>query len=118
MIMVFLCAASLVSALADEATAVNCGSMSVKRLRVWLAERGLQCNGCAEKSDYVALCNANLEVPVLMKKPQNCVDLGPFKCFEAYCSTSPTVDCELLGQYFCSSPAEELGVERAAWCAA
>ena len=106
MIMVFLCAASLVSALADEATAVNCGSMSVKRLRVWLAERGLQCNGCAEKSDYVALCNANLEVPVLMKKPQNCVDLGPFKCFEAYCSTSPTVDCELLGQYFCSSPAE------------
>ena len=106
MLMVLMCAAAFAFAFADDTVAVNCASMSVKRLRVWLAERGLECNGCAEKSDYVALCNANVEVPVLMRKPEDCIDLGPFKCFEGYCSTSPTVDCELLGQYFCSSPAE------------
>lgn len=47
---------------------VNCGAMRTKELRKWLAERGLRCDGCAEKADFVALCEANKDAQLLPPK--------------------------------------------------
>ena len=44
---------------------VDCGAMKTKQLRQWLAARGLKCEGCAEKADFVALCEANIDAPLL-----------------------------------------------------
>lgn len=63
-----LCAALALAHADDSESAVDCAKMTVKKLRVWLADRGLRCDGCAEKSDYVALCNQNLDAPLLPKK--------------------------------------------------
>ena len=38
---------------------VDCAGMKLKALRQWLQARGLRCDGCAEKADYVALCEQN-----------------------------------------------------------
>ena len=47
---------------------VDCRSMKTKALRQWLAARGLKCDGCAEKSDFVALCEANHDAPLVKPK--------------------------------------------------
>ena len=44
---------------------VDCAGMKLKALRQWLAARGLKCDGCAEKADYVALCNQNKDAPLV-----------------------------------------------------
>ena len=44
---------------------VNCAAMRTKQLRTFLHARGLKCEGCAEKADFVALCEANKDTPVL-----------------------------------------------------
>ena len=44
---------------------VDCSGMKMKALRQWLTARGLRCDGCAEKADYVALCEANHNAPVV-----------------------------------------------------
>ena len=38
---------------------VDCAGMKLKDLRQWLASRGLKCDGCVEKADYVSLCKQN-----------------------------------------------------------
>ena len=43
---------------------VDCKGMRTKALRQWLAARGLKCEGCAEKSDFVSLCEANKDAPI------------------------------------------------------
>ena len=47
---------------------VNCSKMKVKELRVFLADRGLKCEGCAEKADFVAMCEANEFAPLVEKE--------------------------------------------------
>lgn len=37
--------------------------MPIKKLRQFLAARGLECKGCAEKDDFVKLCFENKDVP-------------------------------------------------------
>jgi hypothetical protein len=62
---VVLLASLLASAAADDD--VNCSKMKVKELRVFLADRGLKCDGCAEKADFVAMCEANKDAPLKPK---------------------------------------------------
>ena len=57
--------ALLASAAADDD--VNCSKMKVKELRIFLADRGLKCDGCAEKADFVAMCEANKDAPLKPK---------------------------------------------------
>lgn len=67
-----LCAGLLASA--DEE--VDCGAMKLKNLRLWLKARGLKCEGCAEKADYVALCEQNRDAPVQMTEPSGSEPAG------------------------------------------
>lgn len=54
----------LCCALASAEEEVDCQGMKLKPLRQWLAKRGLKCEGCAEKADYVSLCEANKDAPL------------------------------------------------------
>ena len=38
--------------------------LPIKRLRQFLAERGLECRGCAEKDDYVKMVYENRDTPL------------------------------------------------------
>ena len=42
---------------------VDCAKMKTKELRRFLAARDVTCSGCAEKSDYVALCEQHKDTP-------------------------------------------------------
>lgn len=44
---------------------VDCKSMRVKQLRTFLHQRGVKCEGCAEKSDFLALCEQHKDTPVV-----------------------------------------------------
>ena len=48
---------------------VDCASMRIKELRKFLADRGLKCDGCAEKADYVSMCNENKDTPLKPAEP-------------------------------------------------
>ena len=48
---------------------VDCKGMKGKQLRQWLAARALKCDGCAEKADFVALCEANRDAPLATPSP-------------------------------------------------
>ena len=56
---------ALLLAVAAADSEVDCGAMRTKELRKWLAARGLKCEGCAEKADYVTLCEQNKDAPLL-----------------------------------------------------
>lgn len=43
---------------------VDCKSMRTKQLRQFLHARGLTCEGCAEKQDFVQMCEANKHLEV------------------------------------------------------
>ena len=62
-----LCVASLLSLLsgAGATDEFDCKGMRVKQLRTFLAERGVKCEGCAEKSDFLALCEEHKDTPVV-----------------------------------------------------
>jgi hypothetical protein len=42
---------------------IDCKSMKIKQLRAMLGERGLKCAGCAEKADYVSMCEKHKADP-------------------------------------------------------
>ena len=44
---------------------IDCPRMKTKELREFLAARGLKCQGCAEKSDYVTMCEEHKDTPEL-----------------------------------------------------
>lgn len=48
---------------------VNCAALRTKELRKFLDARGLKCEGCAEKSDFVQMCEENQDAP-LVEKPK------------------------------------------------
>ena len=58
-----LCA--LAAAAAAEDVSVECGKMRVKQLVKFLHDRGHSCNGCAEKADYVAMCETHKDDPLV-----------------------------------------------------
>ena len=65
---------ALLLAVAASDSEVDCGAMRTKELRKWLAARGLKCEGCAEKADYVTLCEQNKDAPLLPpEEPLACV---------------------------------------------
>eukprot|EP00239_Pterosperma_sp_CCMP1384_P007715 CAMPEP_0197846946 /NCGR_PEP_ID=MMETSP1438-20131217/4732_1 /TAXON_ID=1461541 /ORGANISM="Pterosperma sp., Strain CCMP1384" /LENGTH=131 /DNA_ID=CAMNT_0043458737 /DNA_START=288 /DNA_END=683 /DNA_ORIENTATION=+ len=39
--------------------------MRTKQLRTFLEERGVECKGCAEKSDFVQLCEESKDLPII-----------------------------------------------------
>ena len=41
-----------------------------KELKKFLAERGLSCNGCAEKDDFVKMAFENQDTPIVPKEPE------------------------------------------------
>lgn len=47
--------------MADEEVA--CSAMKTKELKRFLARKGKKCEGCAEKSDFVSLCEASIGLP-------------------------------------------------------
>lgn len=49
------------SIVADEEVA--CSAMKTKELKRFLARKGKKCEGCAEKSDFVSLCEASIGLP-------------------------------------------------------
>merc|ERR1719291_1141061 len=51
--------------LAPSAAGVDCPSMKTKELRVFLRDRGLRCDGCAEKADFVQMCEDNKDKPTI-----------------------------------------------------
>jgi hypothetical protein len=51
----------------SDAADVDCNAMRTKELRAFLSERGLRCEGCAEKSDFVAMCEEHKDTPVQIK---------------------------------------------------
>ena len=55
---------ALAAVCADDAE-VDCPKMKTKALRAFLAARGLKCEGCAEKADYVAMCEEHKDTPEL-----------------------------------------------------
>ena len=61
---------ALVATAASDPTPqeIDCAAMRTKQLRTFLHARGLKCEGCAEKADFVALCEANKDTPVLPPK--------------------------------------------------
>ena len=58
----------LVALLVGADQEVDCSAMKTKQLRQWLAARGLSCSGCAEKSDFVNMCEANKAAPLVESK--------------------------------------------------
>jgi len=65
-----LAAALLCGALAQEEGAVDCKGMKVKQLRQMLAARGVKCEGCAEKADFLQLCEKEKDTPLLPIKEE------------------------------------------------
>ena len=61
--------ACLQSARCDDEWAAECRGMKTKALRIFLRERGLQCEGCTEKSDFVEMCIAHKDTPLVEIKP-------------------------------------------------
>lgn len=51
-----VCLLALNLARAEEEDAIACSAMKIKDLRELLARKGKVCEGCAEKSDFVAMC--------------------------------------------------------------
>jgi len=47
---------------------VDCQAMRTKQLRTFLAERGLKCEGCAEKQDFVAMCEEHKDTPPVARE--------------------------------------------------
>jgi len=62
-------AALLCCALAQDGE-VNCKGMRVKELRQFLSARGVKCEGCAEKADFLKLCEEHADTPVLPPKEE------------------------------------------------
>ena len=58
---------------------VNCKGMRVKALNNFLRARGLACEGCAEKADYVKLCEEHKDTPVLPPKEEPAAAAAPEK---------------------------------------
>ena len=60
--------------------------MKVRELLAILADRGLECRGCAEKADYVAMARDNYHLPVVPKpepaETETTADTGADKPFE------------------------------------
>ena len=71
-----LLATCLLCAADDE---VDCKKMRVKQLNAFLAARGVKCEGCAEKADYVALCEEHKDTPVLPPKEEPAAAAAPEK---------------------------------------
>ena len=60
-----------------KAEPINFNKMRIKQLRIFLQERGLECKGCAEKSDFVKMATENEDTPVVkVKKPTNTQQSG------------------------------------------
>ena len=55
----------LASARAEDVEEISCSKMKIKELRVFLADRGLRCDGCAEKADFVQMCEENKDAPLV-----------------------------------------------------
>jgi hypothetical protein len=72
---VLLLLVSLLVASGDDG--VDCAAMRTKALRQWLAARGLKCDGCAEKADYVALCEQNRDAPLMEPPDEPAASGGP-----------------------------------------
>jgi len=53
----------------DDDWAAVCRGMKTKALRVFLHERGLKCEGCTEKSDFVEMCIAHKDTPLVEPEP-------------------------------------------------
>ena len=51
----------------DAADLPNFATMRVRELVAVLSDRGLECKGCAEKADYVAMARENYHLPVVPK---------------------------------------------------
>lgn len=62
-----LAAFAMLAAAAATDADVSCEKMRVKELRLFLEDRGLRCEGCAEKADFVAMCEANKDAPLAEK---------------------------------------------------
>ena len=58
---------ALLGAARGDDDGVDCAGMRTKELRKWLAARDLKCDGCAEKADFVALCENNRDAPLVQK---------------------------------------------------
>lgn len=50
-----------------EVTPEDVRKMNIKGLKQFLSERGLTCDGCAEKRDYLDLALNNIDTPVVAK---------------------------------------------------
>uniref|UniRef100_A0A6U7I8W4 ARMET C-terminal domain-containing protein n=1 Tax=Haptolina brevifila TaxID=156173 RepID=A0A6U7I8W4_9EUKA len=74
----FVLLASLLTVLAEDEV-VDCAAMKTKQLRTFLSERGLQCEGCAEKADFVKMCEANIDAPKVQKEPPAAAKASPDK---------------------------------------
>eukprot|EP00239_Pterosperma_sp_CCMP1384_P005825 CAMPEP_0197853522 /NCGR_PEP_ID=MMETSP1438-20131217/22889_1 /TAXON_ID=1461541 /ORGANISM="Pterosperma sp., Strain CCMP1384" /LENGTH=138 /DNA_ID=CAMNT_0043467961 /DNA_START=186 /DNA_END=602 /DNA_ORIENTATION=+ len=48
---------------------LNFAKMRVKQLKAFLAERGVECKGCAEKEHFVEKCEASRDMPILPPEP-------------------------------------------------
>jgi hypothetical protein len=55
---------ALAAVCADDGE-IDCPRMKTKALRKFLAARGLKCEGCAEKADYVSMCEEHKDTPEL-----------------------------------------------------
>ena len=56
------------------ATATDCAAMKTKELRAFLRARGLSCEGCAEKNDFVKMCEDNKNAPLVERTPSSSAD--------------------------------------------
>eukprot|EP00307_Rebecca_sp_RCC1486_P014759 CAMPEP_0119414448 /NCGR_PEP_ID=MMETSP1335-20130426/6986_1 /TAXON_ID=259385 /ORGANISM="Chrysoculter rhomboideus, Strain RCC1486" /LENGTH=132 /DNA_ID=CAMNT_0007439329 /DNA_START=19 /DNA_END=417 /DNA_ORIENTATION=+ len=60
---VFLAATIVLAAGDDSGANVDCAGMKTKALRQFLKRKGQSCVGCAEKEDYVKLCEEYKDAP-------------------------------------------------------
>ena len=57
-------------AAASAQSEVSCRNMKTKELRAFLADRGHTCNGCAEKSDFINMCEEHKHDPAKPARPE------------------------------------------------
>lgn len=57
-VLVYFCRCQIRSAIKVDKENMDYSKLRVKQLKGILADRGVDCNGCLEKSDYVARCKA------------------------------------------------------------
>lgn len=75
LLLTFLCLCCVLGqedadASATPAETLNFSKMRIKQLKKFLKDRGLECKGCAEKSDFVKMATENEDTPVVeVKKP-------------------------------------------------